>query len=286
MNQMAFAEIPTPARQEKPRTAGLTMMIDWGIPAGQQADIIASAGHLIDKAKVAGGIPRFMPYDLLKQKLEMYRSAGISTANGGLFTELALKQGTYDILLTELCELGFAALEVSENLIVLSAAEKTKAVRHAREAYGLQVLGEVGRKEGTMSDDEIIQDVEIYLNAGVQAVYLEAYEMFDGPNPREDLIRRLSENFPAEALIFELPVVILPGTTRDIKHQVAAQMVSILGTEVNLANVEHDELYLLECVRCGMAGDTSHPEGAYRLAGIGDTGQSRDSKSVDGSVIG
>lgn len=270
MSQMAFADIPIPARQEKPRTSGLTMMIDWGIPPAQQADIIASAGHLIDKAKIAAGIPRFMPVELLKHKLTAYRTAGISTANGGLFTELALKQGTYDIMLGELCELGFAAVEVSENLVALSASEKTEAVRHAREAYGLQVLGEVGRKEGAMSDDEIIEDVEIYLKAGVEAVYLEAYEMFDGPNPREDLIRKLSENFPAEALIFELPVVVLPGTTRDIKQQVSAQMVSLLGTEVNLANVEHDELYLLECVRHGMAGDTSHPEGAYRLAGIGD----------------
>lgn len=244
-------------------------MIDWGIPEAQQADIIASAGHLIDKAKVAGGIPRFMPCELLKRKLNAYREAGISTANGGLFTELALQQCTYDILLSELCEFGFAAVEVSENLVALSTSEKSEAVRHARQAYGLQVLGEVGRKEGAMSDDGTIEDVETYLNAGAVAVYLEAYEMFDGPSPREALIRRLSENFPPEVLIFELPVVILPGTTRDIKHQVAARMVAILGTEVNLANVEHDELYVLEIVRRGMAGDTSHSEGAYRLAGIG-----------------
>lgn len=269
MNRLAFSEIPVPQRQEKPRSRGITMMIDWGIPIGQQADIIASAGHLIDKAKVAGGIPRFMPFDLLKLKLNAYRDAGISTANGGLFTELALKQNTYDIMLTEMCELGFASVEVSENLVALSVSQKIEAVRHAHKNYGLQVLGEVGRKEGSMSDDEIIEDVEIYLNAGTSAVYLEAYEMFDGPNPREGLIRRLSENFPPEMLIYELPVVILPGTTRDIKHQIAARMVSILGTEVNLANVEHDELYLLECIRRGMAGDTSHPEGAYRLAGIG-----------------
>ncbi len=245
------------------------MMIDWGIPTGQQADIIASAEHLIDKAKVAGGIPRFMPFDQLKGKLNAYREARISTANGGLFTELALKQGTYDALLSELCELGFASVEVSENLVALSASEKSEAVRHARQNYGLLVLGEVGRKEGTMSDDEVIEDIETYLNAGADSVYLEAYEMFDGPIPREKLIRRLSENFPPETLIYELPVVVLPGTTRDIKHQIAARMVSILGTEVNLANVEHDELYLLECIRRGLAGDTSHPEGAYRLAGIG-----------------
>ena len=44
--------------------------------------------------------------------------------------------------------------------------------------------------------------------------------------------------------------------------------VKTLGTEVNLANVEWDELYITEMVRRGMAGDTSHPQGAYRLAGF------------------
>ena len=198
------------------------MMIDWGIPEAQQADIIAAQGHLIDKAKIAAGIPRFMPVDLLKRKLAAYRAAGISTANGGLFTELTLKQGTYDEMLSE------------------------------------------------MTDDEIMADVETYLNAGASSVYLEAAEIFDGETAREALIRKLSNTFPAEALIFELPVNILPGITDAMKHKMASKMVSTLGTEVNLANVEHYEVYLLECLRRGLGGDTNHPGGAFRLAGIGD----------------
>jgi phosphosulfolactate synthase len=266
----AFSQIVVPERQEKPRSRGLTMMIDWGIPEAQQADIIAAQGHLIDKAKIAAGIPRFMPVDLLKRKLAAYRAAGISTANGGLFTELTLKQGTYDEMLSEMAELGFESVEVSENLEPLSASEKTNAVRHAKENYGLTVLGEVGRKEGEMTDDEIMADVETYLNAGASSVYLEAAEIFDGETAREALIRKLSNTFPAEALIFELPVNILPGITDAMKHKMASKMVSTLGTEVNLANVEHYEVYLLECLRRGLGGDTNHPGGAFRLAGIGD----------------
>ncbi|MCP5075544.1 MAG: hypothetical protein GY947_19915 [Rhodobacteraceae bacterium] len=63
-----------------------------------------------------------------------------------------------------------------------------------------------------------------YCNAGAEAVYPEAYERFDGPNPHEDLICRQSVEFQPETLIFELPVAVPPGTTRDIKHQVAAGM--------------------------------------------------------------
>lgn len=264
----AFQQIAIPSRQEKPRTRGVTMMIDWGLPEGQQADIIAAQGHLVDKAKIAAGIPRFMPEDLLRRKLALYREAGISTANGGLFTELTLKQGSYSAMLEQLASLGFDAVEVSENLVPLSAQAKADAVRHARDAYGLKVIGEVGRKEGEMTDDDIMEDVECYLNAGAETVYLEAAEIFDGEVAREGLIRRLTDHFPAEALIFELPVNLIPGITDAIKHKTASRLVATLGTEVNLANVEHYEVYLLECLRRGLAGDTNHPGGAYRLAGI------------------
>lgn len=265
----AFEHIAVPTRQDKPRSIGITMMIDWGIPLGQQKDILQAQGHLVDSAKIAAGIPRFMPTELLKQKLAAYRTADISTANGGLFTELTLKQGTYDSMLAELAEVGFDAVEISENLMPLSTVAKTEAVRHARENYGLKVLGEVGRKEGEMTDDEIIEDVETYLNAGTDSVYLEAAEIFEGDQARDALIRRLMENFPIDALVFELPVNIIPGITDAIKHKMASKMVAELGTEVNLANVEYYEVYLLECLRRGLGGDTNHAQGAFRLAGIG-----------------
>lgn len=265
----AFDNIPVPERQTKPRSRGITMMIDWGLPEAQQADILAAQGHLVDRAKIAGGIARFMPADLLRRKLAAYRAAGISTAIGGLFTELTLQQGSYDAMLSEMVKLGFDAVEVSENLMPLTGAARRDAVRRAREEYGLKVLGEVGRKEGKMTDDEIVADVESFLQAGADTVYLEAAELFEGSAARDGLIRRLTRGFPAESLVFELPVEVLPGTTRAIKHAVTSRLIATLGTEANLANVEHYEVYLLECLRRGLAGDTNHPQGAFRLAGIG-----------------
>jgi phosphosulfolactate synthase len=264
----AFQSIQVPERQDKPRRRGVTMMIDWGIPEGQQADILAAQGHLVDKAKIAAGIPRFMPADLLRRKLAAYRAAGISTANGGLFNELTLKQGSYEPILAELAELCFDDVEVSENLVDLPAADKIAAGKRAR-AEGLKVIGEVGRKEGKMTDDDIVADVETYLGAGCETVYLEAAEIFEGDSARTALIRRLADSFPAEALIWELPVTVLPGMTKAIKHKTASRLIALLGTEVNFANVEHDEIYLMECWRRGLGGDTHHPGGAYRLAGIG-----------------
>lgn len=277
MTEFSFAAIPVPNRDEKPRRRGITMMIDWGIPLGLQKDVVASQGHLVDKAKIAAGIPRFMPPDLLRRKIAAYRDAGIATANGGLLTELVLKQGTYDALLAGMAELGFDSVEVSENLQVFSREEKTRAVRLAKDSYGLSVIGEVGRKEGRMTDKEVLEDIETYLGAGADCVYIEAAEMFDGDGARDSLIRTIDDNFPPETILYELPVDVLPGITRAIKHKTASRLVAMLGTNVNLANVEHYEVCLLECLRRGIAGDTMHPQGAFRLAGIGSESSSRDS---------
>ena len=68
-----FSQIPIPERQSKPRSKGLTMMIDWGLPPGLQRDCIETQGLYVDDAKIAAGIPRVMPADLLKKKIELFR---------------------------------------------------------------------------------------------------------------------------------------------------------------------------------------------------------------------
>ena len=62
----AVEQIPVPERQAKPRSARLTMMIDWGMPLGLQEDCLESQGLYGDEAKMAAGIPRVMPANLLK----------------------------------------------------------------------------------------------------------------------------------------------------------------------------------------------------------------------------
>ena len=263
----AFDQIPIPDRQKKPRTKGLTMMIDWGLPPGHQEDCLENQGLYVDEAKIAAGIPRVMPAELLNRKIEAYARHDVPCFPGGLFTELAIAQGNYEAFLEEAKKLGFGAIEVSDNLLQLNPEEKNNHIRQAVEAYGLKVMGEVGRKEGVLSGDELIADVENCIEAGATLVLLEAHELFHG-EIRQDAIEALVKRVPLEKLMFELPVVVLPDVTRDYKHRVCTWLVKQFGTDVNLANVEWDEIYITEIVRRGMAGDTSHPQGAYRLAGI------------------
>ncbi|SIQ54679.1 phosphosulfolactate synthase [Pseudacidovorax sp. RU35E] len=267
MYEPAFPDFPIPERQTKPRTLGLTMMIDWGMGLARQNDTVESAGEFIDFAKIAAGIARFMPRDLLHAKLASYKAAGISTSPGGLFAELALKMGRYDRFVDEVVQTGFTGIEVSDNLLKLEARDKAAAIALAK-SKGLTVFGEVGRKEGSMDDASLVQDVANCLDAGADWVFLEASELFAGTEVRLALIAELARRFPPTKLIYELPVVIIPGVSRDYKHKICSLLVKELGTEVNLANLEWDELYITELVRRGFAGDTSHPQGAYRLAGF------------------
>ncbi len=270
-NRFAFDRIPIPNRQEKPRAQGLTMMIDWGLPLGLQKDCIESQGIYIDEAKIAAGIPRIMPANLLEKKIGAYASNHIPSFPGGLFTELAIAQGNYEKFLEEAERIGFSAIEVSDNLLALSPLEKKQAIRTATDRFNLKVMGEVGRKEGTLSQDELIADVENCIEAGAQLVLLEAHELFHG-EIRQDVIEALIKRVSLSKLMFELPVQVLPDVTRDYKHRVCTWLIKQFGTQVNLANVEWDEIYFTEIARRGMAGDTSHPQGAYRLAGISSPG--------------
>ncbi len=262
-----FSSIPVPERESKPRRKGLTMMIDWGLPLHFQQDLMTAQGIYIDEAKIAAGIPRVMPAEYLKAKIDAYRKADVSIFPGGLFAELAIAQGNYDHFLEEARDAGFSAIEVSDNLISIDAEKKKRCIRRAVEDFGLVVMGEVGRKEGGMSSEAIIADVENCLEAGASGVLLEAHELFHG-DIRQDTIDSLAARVSLEKIWFELPVVVLPDTTKDYKVKAAAWLVKTFGTDVNLANVEWDEIYFTEIVRRGMAGDTSHPNGAYRIAGI------------------
>ncbi|MCX7014805.1 MAG: phosphosulfolactate synthase [Candidatus Sumerlaeota bacterium] len=264
-----FEKIPIPPRQSKPRQRGLTMMIDWGLPLALQRDCLQSQGAYVDEAKIAAGIPRLLPEAILKAKVAAYGEHGILAFPGGQFCELAIAQGNFEVFLEGAKAAGFLGIEISDNLLRITPQRKKAAIAQAVGDYGLKVMGEVGRKDAAMTTEALIADVENCLEGGASLVLLEAYELFHG-GIRREAIDALVGRVPLERLMFELPVVVLPGVTREQKHRVGVWLVKEFGTEVNLANVEWDEIYITELVRRGAAGDASHPQGAYRRAGIGE----------------
>ena len=251
-----FETVPVPDRERKPRKKGLTMMIDWGLPYGFQLDCLESQGLYVDEAKIAASIPRVMPAETLKKKIEAYKSEKIFTFPGGLFAEVAIAKGRYDEFLQEAVAAGFSGIEVSDNLLTIEPKNKRSAIEKAVHEYGLTVMGEVGRKEGSMTKDELIADVENCLEAGASLVLLEAHELFHG-EIRADVFEELAQRAPMEKMMFELPVTVLPDVTKTYKTKILFWMIKQFGPEVNLANVEWDEIYFTEISRRGICGEDS-----------------------------
>ena len=246
--ETSFAGI-LPERDGKPRSRGLTMMIDWGLPVGHQADVIESVGYYVDIAKIAGTIAGLMPKTVLEKKLANYAASGIKTSPGGLFAEYAILNNSLETYFEQAAQLGFSAVEISDNLVRWDLETKQATIRNARQNYGLTVIGEVGRKDAAMEDSYVLQDIEACFNAGASSVYIEAYELFAGETIREDLVASIERNFDDQTIIYELPVVVLPGISREFKHRVSTWMIAKFGGDVNLANVEWDEVWMTEMLR-------------------------------------
>lgn len=244
----AFSNIPMVERQDKPRNRGLTMMLDWGIPLHQQVDVTEAQGHIVDEVKIVAGIPRVMPHGFLKKKITAYVAEGILVYPGGLFAEAAIKHNSYEPFLEHAIELGFSAIEISDQAIEIDAAEKKRLIRKAVEEYQLMVVGETGQKEGNMTLSQLIEDVENCLESGASRVLLESYELFRG-EIRSDDIDALINRVPQDKLMFELPVTVLPGMSKDFKAKITLWIIKQFGKDINLGNVEWDEVYFTEMLR-------------------------------------
>jgi phosphosulfolactate synthase len=237
-----------PSRPKKPREQGITMMIDWGIGLRHQQDYLDLAGEYIDLAKIAVGISGILRRDYLTKKIRMYHDYNVITFPGGGFLELAYQQGQTTPYLQAVVELGYQAVEVSDNYIDLPANEKMEIISRAQNEYGLRVLGEVGKKEETSDPREMIADVHNCLKAGAWKVFVEARELFQ-EGFKEDLALELSASVPIEKLIFETPSTWAPEVHHYDQHQTWRWLIDHFGSNVNIANVDLPLLIELEVMR-------------------------------------
>ena len=104
---------PVAGRATKPRKTGYTMVIDKGLGLNATSDLMASAADYIDSLKLTFGTSAFFDADLLKQKTQIVRQAGVDIYPGGTFFEVAVWQNTVDKYLDRCHELGFTAVEIS-----------------------------------------------------------------------------------------------------------------------------------------------------------------------------
>jgi phosphosulfolactate synthase len=257
----AFAEIVIPDWPPKPRDRGITMVADWGFGLGKQKDLVETSGYFVDLAKIVVAISRVLPREVLARKIKLYQENEIQPFPGGQFLEIAILQKRVKEYCRAALEIGYEAIEVSDNAITLTAREKRDVIRQAIDS-GLRVIGEVGKKVSATDMGELITDIQNTLEAGSWKVFVEAKEIF-GEELNEGLIKQLAGSVDLSKLIFEIPLVSVQEVHHFQGYKMWGWLLETFGPEVNIANVEYDDPLKLAALRLGIGWDTTLKPGAF-----------------------
>ncbi len=241
-----------PTRTEKPRRAGLTMVIDGGIPSSLFADLVSSAAEYIDMVKFGWGTA--VVTGKLDAKIDVLNAHQIGFYFGGTLFEKYLMQGRLEDFRKFCRTWSCRHVEVSNGTISLSNSEKASYVRKLSDEFS--VISEVGFKDPARSEqlppskwvDYINEDLE----AGAVLVTLEARESGKSGICRPDGALRfgliediLTSGLSQEDLLFEAPTTALQ-----------AYFVTRIGPNVNLGNVPAASVIGVETLRLGLRADT------------------------------
>lgn len=247
--------VPLPAgRSSKPRRSGLTMIVDQGLPLAQQADLLRLAGEYADLAKIKTGTARLYPEAVLVEKLKQYRRHRVQPFLGGQFHEYVFAtQGSRALagLYDEALRLGFAAIEISDNVVPLSSRERKAQIRAAR-SVGLVVYGEVGSKNTLSNPKLLVAQAEDCFAAGAALVLVEAAELVRKGRPNRRTLDLIVKNLDLRKIMIELPGPWIPEVRKCDIEVLKKLLVEELGPDVNLANVVPEDLLDLETTRVGL----------------------------------
>jgi phosphosulfolactate synthase len=241
-----------PARTEKPRHTGLTMVIDGGIPASLFADLISSAAEYIDMVKFGWGTA--VVSSTLGAKIDVLNAHQIGFYFGGTLFEKFVMQGRLEDFRKFCRTWSCRHVEVSNGTISLSNSEKASYVRKLADEFS--VVSEVGFKDPARSEQlppsKWVEYINEDLQAGAALVTLEARESGKSGICRPDGALRfgliediLVSGLSQESLLFEAPTTALQ-----------AHFVTRIGPNVNLGNVPAAAVIGLETLRLGLRADT------------------------------
>jgi phosphosulfolactate synthase len=246
---MNFNLTQIPERIRKPRTSGITMVMDKGMSVPEAQNFMSVSHPHVDIVKLGFGTSFVTPN--LREKIEVYRSYNIPVYFGGTLFEAFLIRDQFNDYLKVCKDFGITYMEVSDGSITIPHAEKCgyieKLAKHGT------VLSEVGSKDAAhiIPPYKWIELMRAELSAGSSYVIAEAREagnvgIYRGTGEvREGLVQEILTQIPGERIIWEAP-------------QKAQQLyfIELLGCNVNLGNIAPTEVIPLETMRLGLRGDT------------------------------
>jgi phosphosulfolactate synthase len=257
MSHYAWEDIfhmPEPGRSSKPRKDGFTMVLDKGLGPRTTQDLMDTASDEIDFLKLSFGTSAFYSEDVLREKIERVRDAGVHIYPGGTFLEVTVWQERYDAYLKRAKELGFSGIEVSDGTLAMTDEIRSDCIKRALD-MGFVVLTEVGKKspDEKVAVKEMHRLIALDLELGASLVIVEAREggkgvgIFDASGKVDDTeVDAIVAGVPRpESLMWEAP----------IKNQ-QQYMIMRFGNNVNLGNIPTGDVLALEALRQGLRGDT------------------------------
>jgi len=246
---MNYTLTQIPERTVKPRQYGLTMAMDKGLSLRQVEDFLSTSSDYVDIVKLGWATSFVTPN--LKEKLQIYKDAGIPVYFGGTLFEAFVVRNQFEDYRRLLDEFGMAFAEVSDGSIDMRQDEKLEYIRTL--ATQVTVLSEVGSKDEAkiIPPYKWIQLMKAELDAGAWKVIGEAREggnvgLFRSSGEvRQGLVEEILTQVPFESIIWEAP-----------QKSQQVWFVKLLGANVNLGNIAPHDVISLETIRLGLRGDT------------------------------
>ena len=243
----AFLDIPS--REGKPRTRGLTHVMDKGLNLREIEGMFDTAGEYVDIVKLGWGTSYVT--NNLEKKIALYRSFGTPVVCGGTLFEAVYGQGKMDEFKRWLEHFRFSHVEISDGTLEIPREQKLELI--AEFARDFVVLSEVGSKDSSVeySAGEWVRWLNEELEAGAWKVITEAREggtagIFDSSGGmRTELIGEIAMQVGPANVVFEAP-------------SKAAQVwfIKEFGPSVNLGNIPPEEVIPVATLRLGLRGDT------------------------------
>ena len=237
-----------PMREPKPRRAGLTHVLDRGMPLAELSGVLGVCGEHVDVWKLGWGTAYLDPQ--VVDRVAILREHAVAACVGGTLLEVAWVQGAADRLLDWAADTGFPCVEVSNGTRRLPILEKRRLIERA--AARFTVLAEVGAKEAGAPVHAYTWAEEAAgdLDAGATWVVAEGRESgtvglysADG-SVRTELVDALLRA-TRHRVVFEAP-----------RKDQQAWFIRRLGPEVSLGNIVPAEVLGLEALRLGLRADT------------------------------
>jgi phosphosulfolactate synthase len=238
-----------PARAPKPRSRGLTHVIDKGLSLQEIEGLFDTAGDYVDVVKLGWGTSYVTKN--LEKKIALYRSFETPVVCGGTLFEAVVARGKLDEYRRWLVDNRLSYVEVSDGTIDLPHERKLELISELSRDF--TVLSEVGSKDEDVvyAPYQWVEWMTEELAAGAWKVITEGRETGTAGvfrptgEMRTGLIDEIVHEIDVDDILFEAPT-----------KASQAWFVRQFGPDVNLGNIPPEEVIPLETLRVGLRADT------------------------------